>query len=640
MKSIILCLALLPPLAQSPELHLTILHTSDEHSALVPGPFVDYRADDPGATRGGMARLATVLAAVRARKAAAGEPVLLTSAGDHLTGSPFSWLALAGEAPELALMIELGYDAITFGNHEFDYGSERLAGYLAAAGYPGAAGRTAIVATNTRPPAGHPLDARGVRRTHLITLPNGLRVGIIGLLGEGAARFAPAASPVTFVDAASAAAAAEAELRAAGAHIVVAITHAGLAEDRALARVVPGIDVILGGHDHRLLDEPEREGRTLIVHPGAHLRQLVQLELGYDAATGSVRVRNRATGAPFVIVLDASVPESEWLRERVVAYRARLEQWIATLTGGRITDLGQRVATSDFTLAASYELTENALGNLVADAMRVVAGEASGRRVDFAFQASGQIRGSIVPGSRPWNRGDIAFFDLVNAVGLGTGPDSAPGYPVVGVWLTGDEVRRALEVSILLSRLMGSSYYLQVSGLRVRYDPRRAILARVPVRGTPIPTGRAVLAAERSAADASHPLERGDTALYYVVTDRYVASFLPMVGRFVPRLAIVPKDATGAPLADLDDAIVRRAGEELKVWQAVLEYVTAPADAGHAPHLSRIYASPGGRLVQAQAPPLWLWALAAAAPFVVLAGALVTRRARIRRKSTVAGRVR
>lgn len=53
-------------------------------------------------------------------------------------------------------MRRIGYDLVTLGNHEFDYGPEVLAAYLQAAGYPEAAARTPVVATNTIPPAGHP----------------------------------------------------------------------------------------------------------------------------------------------------------------------------------------------------------------------------------------------------------------------------------------------------------------------------------------------------------------------------------------------------------------------------------------------------------------------------------------------------
>jgi 5'-nucleotidase / UDP-sugar diphosphatase len=617
------------------ELFVTFAHTSDEHSTLLPAPFVEYRHGEPDATRGGFARLATAVEALRARKTAAGEPVLLTSAGDNLSGSAFSWLILTGEAPELRLMVELGYDVVTLGNHEFDYGSERLASYLETAGYPAVAERTAVVASNTRPPAGHPLGERGIRNAHLETLPNGLRVGFLGLLGKGAARYANLAAPVEFADAHEAAAAAVAELRQAGAEIVVAITHSGLEEDRALARAVSGIDVILGGHDHRLLEEPVTEAGTLIVHPGAHLQQLFTLELAYDRATGGLRVRNPETGAPYVVPLDSTVVESPWMAARVADYRRKLESQIAALSGGRVTDIAKTVVRSDFTLFAGPALSETTLGNFVSDAVRAAAEATTGEPVDFAFQASGMIRGDLVPGGSDWNRNDISFFDLAKTVGMGFGPDSLPGYPLVSVWLTGEEVRRVVEVSVLLSGLMGNSYYLQVSGLRAQYDPGRAIWGRIPVRGTPIPSGRAVLSAERVAGDRALPLQRGDTALYHIVTDRYVASFLPMVGEVVPSLTIVAKDRHGAPLDDLDTRILRRDGQEVKVWQAVLEHAAAqpPGGDGHA-RVAALYAAPADRLVVQRGTPLWIWPATALAAVVALIAALLVLR---RRRRTNAG---
>jgi 5'-nucleotidase / UDP-sugar diphosphatase len=617
------------PAAAQDELLVTFLHTSDEHSTLLPAPFVEYRPGEPGPTLGGFARLASVVQRVRADKAVAGETVVLTSAGDNFGGAPFAWLILDGRAPELSLMVELGYDVIGFGNHEFDYGSERLAGYLAAAGYPAAAEHTAVVATNTQPPAGHPLGERGLQRTHMKTLPNGVRIGYLALIGEGAARFTPLAPPVTFVDAHEAAAAAVEELQAAGAHIVVAITHSGVNEDRALAQAVPGIDVILGGHDHTLLDEPLLEDRTLIMHPGSHLRQIAMLELAVDTAARTARLRNAASGAPFVIPLDNAVPESPTMAARVAEYRALLDARIAELSGGRVGVLDETIATSAFPLPIQPALAESPLGNFVTDAMRSAAQAATGARVDFAFQANGVIRDQLTPGASEWNRGVITFYDLASAVGMGSGPDSLPGYPLIALHLTGDEIIRVIELSVLLSSLLGNSYYLQAAGLRAHYDPRRAVIARIPIRGTPIPSGRAVLSAERQAGDGFVTLARGDTTLYHVVTDRYVASFLPMVGRVVPRLNVVPKDHAGRPIADIDDAIVRRDGQELKVWQAVLEFAALqPAGTNGAPRIDERYAATEGRLVASRGTPLWLWPVA----LLMLAGAAIVLLLQARRR--------
>jgi 5'-nucleotidase / UDP-sugar diphosphatase len=623
------------------ELRVTIVHTSDEHSAVLPGPLVDHHGGPGDPTRGGFARLARAVGALRERASLTGEPMLLTSAGDNIGGTPFAWLSLQGAAVELGLMVEAGYDVVTLGNHEFDYDSDRLARYIAAAGYPAAAQRTAIVAANTRPPPGHPLAAVGIERTRILELPNGLRVGFLGLIGRGAARFATLAPPVEFTDARSEAAAAVAELREAGAHIVIALTHSGVEEDRELARAVPGIDVILGGHDHVLLEQPELEAGTLIVHPGAYLRELFILELGYDAAAGSVRVRNPETGTPFVLPLDAAVGESDWMTARVAEHRARLEAHIAELRGGGESDLAATVARSAFALRRQPPMEETGLGNFVADAMRAAAAAATGSAVDFAFQANGVIRGDIATGSVPGRVGDISLHDLVSVVSMGASPAGRPGYPLVAVWLTGEEVRRVLEISVLLSELLRDSYYLQVSGLRMRYDPGRAILLRVPVRGTPIPTGRAVLRAERATADGFLDLERGDGRLYHVVTDYYVASFLPMVGRMLPRLGLVPKDSSGAAIADIDDAILRRDGVELTTWQAVLEYAAAqPVGTDGVPRIDGSYAGPEGRLVRQSGVPLPL--LLAGAGVVLLglpALALYAWRARRRARGRGAAAV-
>src|SRR5690606_23940872 len=116
------------------------------------------------------------------------------------------------------------------------------------------------------------------------------------------------------------------------------------------------------------------------------------------------------------------------------------------------------------------------------------------------------------------------------------------------------------------------------------------------------------ISAEREPPDGPVPLARGDGRLYRVVTDRYVAGFLPMVGRLVPRLTIVPKDRDGQPIEDLDAAIVYRDGRELKVWQAVLEYAaTQPPDEDGVPRIPARYAAPEGRLESVDGPPIWAW---------------------------------
>jgi 5'-nucleotidase / UDP-sugar diphosphatase len=609
----------------------TILHTNDEHSSLLPSPLADFHPVHSNPARGGFARLAQAVEDLRARKTAEAEPVLALSAGDYLGGSAFAWLMLQDEAPEVSLLLDIGYDVITIGNHEYDYDSERLARYLAAAGYPAAAARTAIVATNTIIPHDHALARVGIEPTHLRTLDNGLAVGFFGLLGRHAAGLVPLAPPVTFADPLDTARQAVANLRAAGADVVVAITHAGTREDIVLAEQVPGIDVIVGGHSHEALYEPLMHAGTIIVQAGSRLHYLGVLELEFDRARGTVNVRNGKTAQANLLPLDDNVDLHPAIASRIADYERKLNTTIARLTGDRITDHSAVIAAADFSVAYRA-MQESPMGNFVTDAMRARAADALNTQVDFAFQANGVIRSAIIPGTMPYSLGHITFADIVECVGLGFGPDRQPGYPMISVYLTGEEVRRILEVSMLLSQLRGNSFFLQVSGLQAMYDPARAILARVPFSGTPIPTTRAVLSARRAEGDQYVPLPRGDDALYHVVTDYYLAAFLPLVARVMPRLGLELKDQNGNAVAP-EDTIIYRDGQELKVWQAVVEYAAAQPIGSHGlPQIPDRYRDVEGRLVQYAAVPLLTYPLTGIAGFVLLGGWVAIRR-RTRRRT-------
>jgi 2',3'-cyclic-nucleotide 2'-phosphodiesterase (5'-nucleotidase family) len=621
------------------ELFFTILHTNDEHSALLPAPLVDYDPAGPGPTRGGFARLAHLVEAIRAAKSGDNEPVLLISGGDFLGGSPYSWLAFRNRAAELALMLGLGYDVVTLGNHEYDFGPERLAEYLMAAGYPEAAARTAIVASNTHLPPGHPLGEVGIRQTYIRVLNNGLILGFFGLIGRDALQVSPFKDPVEFSGQHETARADVAALRQAGAQVVIAVSHCGIGEDRALARAVPGIDVIVGGHSHSRLEEPVIEGGTVIVQAGSLLRYLGVLELAYNPSTGKVRPRNCDTGRPFLLPVDGAIPEHPAAAAALDLFTRELNRLASELTGGKFGSVRDIVAVSGFDVPIAGG-REAPLGNFVTDALRLVAAETLGEKVHFAFQASGPIRGSIITGKTAHSQGKIAFFDLANLVGLGSGLDGNPGFPVVSFYLTGAEVVKVMEISIFLSEHMGQDYFLQASGLRATYDFKRAILGQIPFTGLPVPTGRAVLAVEMftgegvqgGGADAYTPLSRRDRNLYHVVTDYGVATAIPRVGELVPFFLLQPKDSAGNPVA-LEDRIIRREGRELKVWQAVVEYASRqPLDERGAPRIADLYAGTTGRLVEGKGTPLWIWPALfpalLAAPAVFLA-----RRRRLRRRA-------
>ncbi|MEN9838628.1 MAG: hypothetical protein RL177_107, partial [Bacteroidota bacterium] len=208
------------------EVTFTILHTNDEHSALIPAPL-----SNPETALGGMARLATELRFWRDMKATQNEPLFVVSAGDFSTGTPFNWLVFDNTSPELDLMLKLRYDLVVLGNHEFDYGPEKLAEYLARVGYPAKAADTPLLSANIRIPDGHPLGDMGITAHHIVELPSGVKVGFFGLMGKDAADVAPYKTPVEFDPIAEAAREQIRQLKAKGAQVFIAVTHSGVAED-------------------------------------------------------------------------------------------------------------------------------------------------------------------------------------------------------------------------------------------------------------------------------------------------------------------------------------------------------------------------------------------------------------------------
>ncbi len=589
----------------------TILHTNDEHSHLIPHPSVDDHPEMGNPTIGGFARLGGMVQQIRDQKSAVNEPVLLFSGGDFIGGPVFGWLALHGYAAELNLMQQIGYDAVVIGNHEFDFGTDVLADYLKTAGYPEAHKRTAILGTNHIIPDDHPLAEGLIKKTMLKTLENGLSVGVFGLIGEDAISKTASPKPVTFEYYIDAAKRAVQLLQDQGADVIISVNHSGQIEDQILAREVNGIDVVVGGHFHTPLYEPITEGNTIIVQAGSYTEYLGQLELNWLPDEGRVEMRNHETNQPFLIRLDDDTPVDPNIEQEVNRYEEILSEWVGEMTDGLITDIRQTIVRSDFPLNRAHK-QESAIGNLITDAMRMVTGEVIGKKVDVAVQANGAIRGSINPGSMPWSEGQISFYDVMTTTGLGSGPDGSPGYPIVAFYLTGEEIRNAMEVSVLLSEMLMDNYFLQFSGASMEYDPFRALWLTVPVIDQPLPSSRSVMSAKLfegdgiQHAEGMRPLEKDDQNLYLVVTDYYIAGFLPMVGDLLPNLGIAFKNSDGE-LIELDDAIVMQNGNELKVWQTVAEYAMSFSDESGYSMIPDEYRAANSRLLQVDGGSLWFW---------------------------------
>lgn len=118
-----------------------------------------------------------------------------------------------------------------------------------------------------------------------------VRVGVFGVMVPmvTAQMRTQRASTYLWTSAAEAAAEAVAALRAEGADVIIALTHIGFRQDEALAEQVPGIDIILGGHSHTVLEAPVRTGATWIAQGGSHGRFAGVYRWDGDRLTGQLR---------------------------------------------------------------------------------------------------------------------------------------------------------------------------------------------------------------------------------------------------------------------------------------------------------------------------------------------------------------
>ena len=567
------------------EINFTILHTNDEHSALISqyagGSYNDSIFKDSSDFKvGGFARLAAEIKEIRERTKAAGEELLVLNAGDFIGGSIFSWLNTRGHAPELKILQQLEYDIAVIGNHEFDYGPELLADYLKEAGYPAAHEQTKILASNLQAPADHILRTENLYQdTQIIELEAGLKIGFFSLIGRDAVEVIAEPGDMEFLNQHQTARNKIAELKEEGAELIIAITHSGVAEDRELAQEVKDIDIIVGGHDHTALFEPIIEEDTIIVQADSYLKYLGQLNLSYYPENQELKIINQKRNNDFLIPLDDRIEEDKEIAEKVAEYTAYLNELIAKMTGNNYQDIKEVISYSDFTIANHPSKSETPLGNFVTDAMRIFTEENTEKKVDIALIGSGNIRQPIIPNQA----GEITFYNMANVVSLGEGSDNYPGYPIISVYFTGEEIEHLLEVAVLLEELMEPHYFLHFSGLRYDYNSADAVLFRLPFLDIPIPTTRAVKNIEifigegiQSVNDqtAYESLEKDGERLYHVVTDAYVFSFLPLVEELLPQIEFQPKKEDGSPvsLADTKDLTLTYQNRELKVWDTVVNY--------------------------------------------------------------------
>jgi 5'-nucleotidase/UDP-sugar diphosphatase len=327
----------------------------------------DVYAAVPVDGSGGLARVATI----KQRLSANGHPVIMALAGDFLSPSVASSV-FKGEQMVAALNAA-GLDYATFGNHEFDFGIDVLKQRMSESKF-------AWVISNV-------LDAKtgkaiGGSVPYAIRSVGTLKVGFIGLCLT-TSQVAPAwRDQFTFVDPATAAAQYLPILKREGANVIVAITHLTFAEDRALVRRFPQIDLVIGGHEHYPITATENH--ALISKAGSDAKFVARIDIIRPAGAASTPERFFE-----LIPVTRDIPDDADTAKVAESYEARLGKELETVVG---------TSTADLDATGNRLVGETTLGNLIADALRADVG------ADVGLANSGGTRGDRVYPAGPLTR--------------------------------------------------------------------------------------------------------------------------------------------------------------------------------------------------------------------------------------------
>ncbi len=598
------------PVSAKENKKVDIMFTHDLHSHL--NSFTTVTEE--GTTEvGGFARMKTLIDGQKEKN----PDTLLLDAGDFSMGTLVQTV-YEQQAAELRMLGELGFDAATLGNHEFDYRSKGLANMLQTAAGSGDVLPQMLVCNvdwEAMEEAGLSEGQQQLRagfdayniKDYAVFQKGNVRVAVLGVFGKDALACAPTCE-LLFRDPIEAVRETVEEIKEKeDADLIVCISHSGIwedeskSEDEILAKSVPALDLIISGHTHTELSEPIVHNDTSIVSVGEYGKKLGSLSMeqkenGRWKVTDYSRIAVTAVSEPIVhndtsivsvgeygkklgslsmeqkengrwkvtdysrIAVTADIPADAGVQERVNGFMAAVDD-------GYLKEFGY---TKDMVLAQNDSVafagleelgevhTEHNLGNLMADAfVYAVENAEGGEPVDVAVVPSGCVRDT-------YGIGDITVEKVFDSYSLGIGADGVPGYPLISVYLTGEELKIAAEIDASVSDYMTTAR-LYTSGFQFSFNPNRLILNKVT---------------DASLVDESGGrIELEDDKLYRVVADLYSGQMLSEVTAMsYGLLSIVPKNVDGTPIENFEDVIIMENGRELKAWDAIARYMRSFPD--------------------------------------------------------------
>lgn len=436
------------------EYNLTILHTNDFHARFEPISKYDgpCGAEDntAGECFGGSGRLMTAITEARER---AGNSILVDG-GDQFQGTLFYTQYKGALAAEM--MNQMGYDAMTVGNHEFDDGPEVLRGFMDALEFP--------VLMSNADVSGEPLLADKLAKSTVIE-KGGEQIGLIGLTPQDTHELASPGDNITFSDPVAAVQGEVDLLIARGVNKIIVLSHSGYGVDQKVAAETTGVDVIVGGHTNTLLSNtneraegpyPTMVGETAIVQAYAYGKFLGELNVTFDDE-GNI---TKAEGEP--LIMDAAVTEDQPTVDRIAEAAKPLEE----IRNRVVADTAEAIDGE----RGSCRAQECSMGNLVADAM---LDRVKDQGIDVAIANSGGLRASI-------DAGEVTMGEVLTVL---------PFQNTLSTFqVTGAQLVEALENGVSQHE-EGAGRFPQVAGMSFAFDPKAEAGSRISdvmIAGAPI----------------------------------------------------------------------------------------------------------------------------------------------------------
>lgn len=445
---------------------ITILHVNDTHSTL---DAIGPRDQDLNGTLGGIARAASVIGYERTI-----DPnLLLLHAGDISIGDLF--FNKNFQVPELTWMDMIGFDAMTVGNHEFDLTPEVLLGSLQYV-FPNPADAFPLLGANIDASAVPDLDQ--YISDYTIKDIGPVKVGIFGLITPET-NVLSQPSPVVIQDNPeeilnTAGTAAYILRNVENCDVVILLSHLGVEFDMAAAANVPGIDVIIGGHDHNKYSTPlavpnPLGGTTWIAQAGSNYMYIGKMQLSIDA-DGNIGLLDYT-----LIPLDENVPEEPTVKAMVSSMEADIESFYGIPFFSQPFGYADAFFSEEAINLTSLGAHDTPVGNLVTDAFRLMTG------TDIAIHAGGSS-------ALPLWQGTFNLSDIFRMNGYGFNMVNTLGYQIATFNMTGEALWMGLEFG--LSQIESNDeFFIQVSGLEYKYDasqPAGGRVVSVTVNGQPL----------------------------------------------------------------------------------------------------------------------------------------------------------